>query len=81
MTASAWAVLAAYAVPVAAGFGACAWSARRHRPGRRGRPLTRRERRQWRHITRALTDDEIEGVHGLRTRITGTEQDGSGDPR
>ena len=39
MTASAWAVLAAYAVPVAAGFGACAWSARRDRPARYSFPV------------------------------------------
>ena len=37
MTVPAWAVLAAYAVPVIAGCAACAWSARRARRGRRDR--------------------------------------------
>jgi hypothetical protein len=39
VTTAAWAVLAAYAVPVIAGCAACAWSARRDRPARYSLPV------------------------------------------
>ena len=39
MTVPAWAVLAAYAVPVIAGCAACAWSARRDRRARYSLPV------------------------------------------
>ena len=39
MTVPAWAVLAAYAVPVIAGCAACAWSARPGRPARYSLPV------------------------------------------
>ena len=78
MTAAAWACIVVGLI--LAGCAAIARSIlRRPRHDRPARPLTRRERAEWRHITRAFARDAE--LDELRARIAQFGQDGSEDAR